>query len=79
MRRPAILAFLLLGLLPMIALGQDVAEPTLSNAHRPEEGLLFGGQPTEAELTALAAAGYTVLEHRASAGGFRGRRGGHRP
>ncbi|HVS63981.1 MAG TPA: sulfur transferase domain-containing protein [Thermoanaerobaculia bacterium] len=39
-------------------------EPPLADAHHPEEGVLFGGQPSEAELEALAEAGYTVLDLR---------------
>ena len=49
----------------LFALGQTAApEEPLANAQRPEEGVLFGGQPTEAELEALAAAGYTILDLR---------------
>ena len=48
---------------------QTAAEPRdfgLAGARTPEEGLLFGGQPTPEQLAAAAAAGYRVVDLRAA-------------
>jgi uncharacterized protein (TIGR01244 family) len=55
-------------LLPQVLGSQAVAsrdgQPALPGEHRPEEGLVFGGQPSEGQLAALAAAGYRVIDLR---------------
>ncbi|HVS15225.1 MAG TPA: protein tyrosine phosphatase family protein [Thermoanaerobaculia bacterium] len=68
MRLPATLSLLLLVIALLLPLAPPVAgqdpEPTLADAHRPEDGVLFGGQPDESQLRALAAAGYRVIDLR---------------
>ncbi|HUP21833.1 MAG TPA: sulfur transferase domain-containing protein [Thermoanaerobaculia bacterium] len=62
---PALLALLL-----VLSVGAGAANAQedfgLSGARHPEEGLLFGGQPTSDQLAAAGAAGYRVLDLRAS-------------
>jgi uncharacterized protein (TIGR01244 family) len=60
----ALLALVALSASAQAPAAAPVEEPPLANAHRPEEGVLFGGQPSEAELAELAEAGYTVLDLR---------------
>ena len=40
---------------------QEAEEVEIRNAHRPEQGVLFGGQPTSVQLEQAAAAGYTRI------------------
>jgi uncharacterized protein (TIGR01244 family) len=46
-------------MMPAAAMAQD--EFGILNAHEPEEGVVFGGQPTAEQLEALAAAGFKSI------------------
>lgn len=46
---------------PVTSLLQGVAALGIPNVHEPAPGLLTGGQPTEAQLDALARAGFTTF------------------
>lgn len=58
---PLLLAALVLGVTASSSARED---PPIANASEPEEGVLFGGQPSEEQLAALAEAGYTILDLR---------------
>jgi uncharacterized protein (TIGR01244 family) len=54
-------------LTPMIHAQEGSQDFGLAGARRPEEGLLFGGQPTAEQLASAGAAGYRVVDLRAAA------------
>jgi protein tyrosine phosphatase (PTP) superfamily phosphohydrolase (DUF442 family) len=51
---------------PLVHAQEGSQDFGLAGARRPEEGLLFGGQPTAEQLASVGAAGYRVVDLRAA-------------